>query len=88
LLQDIITSFPVCFEFCIQKVREKNQFHNYKKDKNLYENYYPEFPAYGHTSETIIVEIENYFKNIIPHKDSVYISKIMKKMLLFSQDIL
>jgi hypothetical protein len=71
LLQDIITSFPVCFEFCIQKAGKENQLHNYKKDKNLYENYYPEFPANGHISETFVVEIENSFENIINHMDSV-----------------
>jgi hypothetical protein len=67
LLDYIITFFPVGFKSGIQKIGKENQFHDYKKDKNLYENNNPEFSANGHIAETVIVEIKNADKNIFLH---------------------
>jgi hypothetical protein len=67
LLNYIITFLPVGFKFGIQKIGKENQSHDYKKDKNLYENNNPEFSANSHTAETIIVEIKNPDKNIFLH---------------------
>ncbi len=54
----------ICFlsfrNLLVQKVGEKENFHNYKYDKKFNENDNPQCLSQSHTPETIIIEMEDF----------------------------
>jgi hypothetical protein len=56
----MIASLLITAEIPLQKIREKEQPQNGKHDEKLDQDDPPQFPAPGHSPESIIIEPENF----------------------------
>jgi hypothetical protein len=63
LFNDIISPFPVIFEFYLKEVGEKEEFEYGEHNKQLDEYDHPEFPADIHTFESVQIEIKDFFQH-------------------------
>jgi hypothetical protein len=69
LFKYIFTALLILVKPGLQEVREKEQFHDHEKNKNFDQDNDPQFLTDCHPPESIIVEAENPYEDIIRHPE-------------------